>query len=262
MEPTTTINLDIRDGIATVSLINPARGNPINGEFGRELKQIASLLHGNTEIRSVLLRADGQNFSFGGDLKVFNEAENLPELVLAWTADLHAALQRFWSLPVPIVAAVQGFVMGGALSMVAGCDVVIGGASVKMGSAFSKIGFSCDSGSSVTLSARMGPARARRFVLLAETLGGEEALQAGLIDQIVPDERLNNTALALATHLASGPTIAYGHIKRLFSHAQNISLGDQLEEEALTLARVCITEDAREGISAHIHRRQPEFRGR
>jgi 2-(1,2-epoxy-1,2-dihydrophenyl)acetyl-CoA isomerase len=263
MESTATIKLDIDNGVAIVSLVNPTRGNPIDGEFGRELKRIAAQLHGNTSVRSVLLRAEGQNFSFGGDLKVFHAAgEDLPSLVLAWTADLHAALQRFWRLPVPIVAAVQGFVMGGALSLVAGCDVVIGGSSVKMGSAFSKIGFSCDSGSSVTLSARMGAARARRFVLLAETLHSDDALQAGLVDQIVPDEQLHDTALALATQLANGPTIAYGQIKRLFARATATGIEDQLEEEALTLARICVSQDAQEGIAAQVQRRKAEFRGR
>lgn len=262
MNTTATIKLDIRNHVAVVSLTNPVRGNPIDNEFALELKRIASLLHSNTEFRSVLLRAEGQNFSFGGDVKVLHAAEDLPSLVLTLTGDLHAALHRFWRLPVPIVAAVQGFVMGGALSLVAGCDVVIGGNSVKMGSAFSNIGFSCDSGSSVTLSARMGAARARRFVLLAETLHGEDALQAGLVDQIVSDEQLDDTALALATRLASGPTIAYGQIKRLFSRATATGIEDQMEDEALTLAKICLGQDAREGIAAQVQRRKAEFCGR
>ena len=262
MEPITAITLSIDNGVAIVSLANPVRGNPIDGEFGIEFKRIAAQLHGNADIRAVLLRAEGNNFSVGGDLKVFHEAgEGLPSLVLAWTADLHAALQRFWRLPVPIVAAVQGFVMGGALSLVAGCDVVLGGASVKMGSAFSKIGFSCDSGSSVTLSARMGAARARRFVLLAEILHSEDALQTGLVDQIVPDEQLQETALTLAIQLANGPTAAYGQIKRLFAQASASSLENQLEEEALALARICASQDAKEGIAAQVQRRKAEFRG-
>jgi 2-(1,2-epoxy-1,2-dihydrophenyl)acetyl-CoA isomerase len=108
----------------------------------------------------------------------------------------------------------------------------------------------------------MGVARARRFVLLAETLQGVDALQAGLVDQFVPDEQLNDTAFALATQLASGPTIAYGQIKRLFARATATSVEDQLEEEALTLARICQSHDAQEGIAAQVQRRKAEFRGR
>lgn len=262
MQSTNSISVEVENGLAILSLINPARGNPIDGGFGHDFKQITARLHDNNEVRSVLLRAEGQNFSFGGDLKVFHAAgENLAPLVLEWTADLHMALQRFWRLPVPIVAATQGFVMGGALSLVAGCDVVIAGESAKMGSAFAQLGFSCDSGSSVTLGARMGNARARRFVLLAETLGSEEALRAGLVDQVVKDEQLQDTALALARKLATGPTAAYGQIKRLFMQAGAARVESQLEDEALTLARLCATQDVKEGIAAQVQRRMPAFRG-
>ncbi|MDB5731470.1 MAG: enoyl-CoA hydratase/isomerase family protein, partial [Variovorax sp.] len=146
--------------------------------------------------------------------------------------------------------------------LLAGCDVVMAGASTRIGSAFAQLGFSCDSGSSVTLSARMGVARARRFVLLAEVLGSEDAQRAGLIDQIVADAQLQDEALALARRLAAGPTVAYGETKRLFLQAGVAQLEAQLEDEALTLARVSATLDAREGIAAQVEKRKPAFQGR
>ena len=114
----------------------------------------------------------------------------------------------------PVVVAVQGFAMGGAAPLLAGCDVVLAGESAKVGSAFARIGFSCDSGSSITLSARMGAARARRFVMLGEVLGSQDAMLAGLVDRVVPDADLQ--ARALAQELAEGPTLAFSDIKRLF----------------------------------------------
>jgi 2-(1,2-epoxy-1,2-dihydrophenyl)acetyl-CoA isomerase len=151
--------------------------------------------------------------------------------------------------------------MGGAAALLAGCDVVLAGESARVGSAFAKIGFSCDSGSSATLTARMGAARARRFVLLGEVLKSQEALQAGLVDRIVPDAELQAQALALALELAEGPTVAYGEIKRLFLRAGAAHLESQMEDEALTLARVSATADAQEGIASQIERRKPVFRG-
>jgi 2-(1,2-epoxy-1,2-dihydrophenyl)acetyl-CoA isomerase len=171
-------------------------------------------------------------------------------------------LQRFWRLPVPVVTAVQGYAMGGGVALLAGCDVVLAGAAARIGSAFAQLGFSCDSGSTVTLTYRMGVARARRFVLLAEVLASEDALRAGLVDQIVADDRLQDEALALARKLAAGPTVAYGETKRLFMRAGAAQLEAQLEDEALTLARVCATQDAQEGIAAQVERRKPAFQGR
>jgi len=263
MTSTESIRVELQDGLAILTLVQPARGNPIDGAFSHDLKQVAADLLGSTTLRAVLLRAEGANFSFGGDLKAFYpERERLGPLVRSWTGDLHMALQRFWRLPVPVVVAVQGFAMGGSASLVAGCDVVVASTSARIGSAFAQLGFSCDSGSSVTLSARMGVARARRFVLLAEVLAGEDALRAGLFDQLVADAQLQDEALALARKLAAGPTVAYGEIKRLFWLAGSAQLEARLEDEALTLARVAGSQDAQEGVAAQVERRTPVFRGK
>lgn len=262
MSSTSSIRVELQDGLAIVSLAQAARGNPFDGEFTRDFKEVFSQLWDAKGLRAVLLRAEGANFSVGGDLKAFHPVrDNLAPLVRRWTADLHMGLQRAWQLPVPIVAAVQGFAMGGGVALLAGCDVVIAGESVRIGSAFAQLGFSCDSGSSITLTARMGPARARRFVLLAEMLSGEEALQAGLVDRVVADDKLQDEALALACQLASGPTRAYGEIKRLFLRSGAAQMEAQLEDEALTLAQVSSTADAQEGIAAMVEKRKPSFRG-
>ena len=262
MTSPSSIRVEMQGGLAIVSLAQPERGNPFDGQFSADFKQVFSDLWDLPALRAVLLRADGDNFSFGGDLKTFYPLRaNLAPMVRRWTADLHMGLQRAWQLPVPVVAAVQGWAMGGAAALLAGCDVVLAGESTRIGSAFAKIGFSCDSGSSVTLTARMGSARARRFVLLGEVLKSQEAQQAGLVDRIVPDAELQAQALALALELAEGPTVAYGEIKRLFLRAGSAHLESQMEDEALTLARVSATADAQEGIASQVERRKPVFRG-
>src|SRR5258706_9103365 len=177
MESSQALHLSIDNGLATVTLTQPARGNPIDGDFSRELRQVALDLWDCTSLRAVLLRAEGANFSYGGDIKAFYPSRHdLAPKVRLWTADLHAGLSRLWNLPVPIVAEVQGWAMGGSVGVLAGCDVVVAGQSTRLGSAFAQLGFSCDSGTSATLTARMGTARARRFVLLAEVLNSDDAL--------------------------------------------------------------------------------------
>jgi 2-(1,2-epoxy-1,2-dihydrophenyl)acetyl-CoA isomerase len=193
--------------------------------------------------------------------KFYPERNNLAPQVRRWTADLHMGLQRAWQLPVPIVAAVQGFAMGGGVALLAGCDVVVASDAARIGSAFAQLGFSSDSGSSITLTARMGLARARRFVLLAEVLTSQEALQAGLVDRVVAKDNLQDEALALAKNLANGPTLTYGEIKRLFLRSGAAQIEAQLEDEALTLARISSSADAQEGVSAMVERRKPVFRG-
>jgi 2-(1,2-epoxy-1,2-dihydrophenyl)acetyl-CoA isomerase len=260
---TESIRVERQDGLAIVSLAQPARGNPFDGTFTRDFKQVFADLWDSPGLRAVLLRADGANFSFGGDLKSFHPVRHeLGPLVRRWTSDLHMGLQRAWRLPVPIVCAVQGYAMGGGVALLAGCDVVLAGESAKFGSAFAQLGFSCDSGSSATLTARMGASRAKRFVMLAEVLASQEALAAGLVDRVVADAELQDAALALALTLANGPTLAYGEIKRLFLSVGTAQLEAQLEDEALTLARIASSADAQEGIAAMVERRKPKFAGR
>ena len=147
MNSTSSIRVEMKDGLAVVSLSQAERGNPFDGEFTRDFKQVFADLWDTSGLRAVLLRADGANFSVGGDLKkVHPERANLAPLVRRWTGDLHMGLQRAWQLPVPIVAAVQGFAMGGGVALLAGCDVVIAAESARLGSAFAQLGFSCDSG--------------------------------------------------------------------------------------------------------------------
>jgi 2-(1,2-epoxy-1,2-dihydrophenyl)acetyl-CoA isomerase len=265
MSSTATIDLEMQGALALVTLAQPGRGNPFDGEFTRDFRTIAGALWDGQQggaLRGVLLKAEGANFSYGGDLKSFYPVrDRLGSLVREWTAALHMGLQRFWQLPVPVVCAVQGFAMGGGVALLAGADVVVAGESARFGSAFAQLGFSCDSGSSVTLTARMGPARARRFVMLAEVLSSSEALQAGLVDKVVADTQLQDEALVLARRLADGPTLAYGEVKRLFLAAGSAALASRLEDEALTLARVAQSADAQEGIAAMVERRKAAFKG-
>jgi 2-(1,2-epoxy-1,2-dihydrophenyl)acetyl-CoA isomerase len=258
------MRVDVDDaGLATLTLTQSARGNPFDGEFCRQFKEAMLLLWNTPGLRAVLLRAEGANFSLGGDLKQFHpNRDALGPLVRQWTSDLHVGLARAWALPAPIVAQVQGFAMGGGAALVAACDLVVAGRSARFGSAFAQLGFSCDSGSSIALTFRMGPARARRFVMLAELIGADEALACGLADKVVEDAELPAAAAELARRVATGPTLAYGEIRRLFQQAGAARLHAQLEDEALTLARVATSADAREGITAFVERRKPAFTGR
>jgi 2-(1,2-epoxy-1,2-dihydrophenyl)acetyl-CoA isomerase len=261
--PATSFECAIEDGLAHVILNRPERGNPIDGNFCREFNLGMSEISERDDVRAVLMSARGKLFSVGGDLLALGgQGKALPATIKTWTGDLHAAIVRMVRMRAPVVAAVQGNVAGGSVSLMAAADVVVIGKSVRITSAFAKIGFSPDSGSTKTLTARMGPARAKRFFLLAETLDANAALSAGLVDVVVDDDAVAVEAQRIARELAAGPTEAYGGIKRLFLHAPNRSLESQLEDEAQTLAAISRTVDAQEGIKAFQEKRKPAFAGR
>ncbi|BCH23451.1 enoyl-CoA hydratase/isomerase family protein [Mesorhizobium sp. L-8-3] len=253
----------IEDGLARVNLIQAERGNPFDGGFCRDMCDLSVELSCRDDVRAVLLTAEGRFFSVGGDIRAFTkDLSQLPRIVKSWTADVHMAIVRFQRMNAPVVCALHGDVAGGAVSLAAMSDILIAAQGVKLNAAFSMIGFCADSGSTVSLTNRMGFARAKRFLLLSEVLEASEAMAAGLVDIVVPAADLSETAEAMAKQLAAGPTLAYGAIKRTFLSARTEPLEAQLEHEAQALAHLASTHDAREGLSAFAERRKPRFEGR
>ena len=260
---TTSFECTIDNGLAHIVLNQPARGNPIDGDFCREFSLGMAELSERDDVRSVLISARGRLFSVGGDLtSLVERGDALPATIKLWTADLHAAIVRMVRMRAPVVAAVQGNVAGGSVSLMAAADLVVIGKSARISSAFAKIGFTPDSGSTTTVTRRIGPARARRFFLLGETMDAGTALSAGLVDHVVDDDAVLVEAEKIARELAAGPTEAYGGIKRLFLQTPNRSMESQLEDEAQTLAAISRTADAKEGVKAFTEKRKPVFVGK
>lgn len=256
------IDLQVEEGVARVVLNQPDIGNPFNEAFCREWAEVANELSERRDVRAVLISGRGKFFSVGGDIAMFaRNLDELPARIKQWTVGLHMGVARFARLDAPVVAAVHATAMGGAVGMIAGCDVVYAARGASFGAAYSSIGYSVDAGSSHTLSARMGLARARRYVLCAEMLKADEAAAAGLVDFVVDDDAVLVEAEKMARRLAQGPTRAYGEIRSLFKNGMARPFEAQLEDEAQSIARMGATADAREGIMSFVEKRKPVFRG-
>lgn len=256
----TRISLTVQDGLARLTFVNGARGNPIDARFCADLSEAAITLSEDRAVRCVLVSAEGKAFGYGGDVTSFvGDLDALPGNIKRWTTTFHSAIARLQRMDAPLVTAVQGVCAGGMAAFVAGCDILIAATDAKFVAAYAGIGFSNDGGSSVMFARRMGPARARRFLLLNETLDAGAALTAGLVDEVADDHLAR--AEALARQLAAGPTRAYGEIRRLMNSVTDQPLETQLELEAQGLARAAGTADAREGIVAFSERRAAQFTG-
>jgi 2-(1,2-epoxy-1,2-dihydrophenyl)acetyl-CoA isomerase len=259
--------------VAEVVFTEAERGNPIDQAFCDDINALSAELafaassgsgsSGEAGFRAVLIRAEGKAFSFGGDLGFFHaNMESLPRVILEMTSQIHPAIARLQRMNAPIVGAIHGVCAGGMASFMAGCDLLVAAEEARFVAAYAGIGFSCDAGSSIMLTRRMGLSRARRYLLLNETLDATTALAAGLADEVVPAGQLLDRARALAEKLAAGPTRAFGETRRLLLSAADQGLEVQLELEAQALARMAQTADAREGIAAFSGKRKPQFKGR
>jgi 2-(1,2-epoxy-1,2-dihydrophenyl)acetyl-CoA isomerase len=254
-----------REGhVARVTWNQPARGNPIDETFCREIKLIAIECDEDPDIRAVLMDANGRHFSVGGDVKAFTrDRAALPRLSKAMTADLNAGVIRLARMDAPVIVALHSLVTGGAVAFAAAADFALASSDARFYAAFTAIGFSCDCGTSYFLPRRVGPRRALEFLLKNETWSADEALAAGLVNEVLPDlATLHAAGSELAQRLAAGPTRSYGEIRRLFHTTYTQTLEAQLEDEARALSRCTHTDDAWQALNAVLAKRDMRFHGR
>lgn len=256
------LRLEIDNGLARLTFSDAARGNPIDAVLCEEVCEAATRLSEDQSVRCVLIAAEGKAFSYGGDIASFmGDLDGLPRNIKRWTTTLHSGVARLQRMDAPIVAAVHGVCAGGMAAFVAGADIVVAADDAKFVAAYAGIGYSNDAGSSIMYTRRMGLARARRFLLLNQTLDAEAALQSGLVDEVVGRAQFIHRAETIARDLAAGPTKAFGEMRRLMMTVTDQPLETQLELEAQALARSAATKDAREGLTAFSERRKPLFEG-
>jgi 2-(1,2-epoxy-1,2-dihydrophenyl)acetyl-CoA isomerase len=257
-----TLEFDVRDGVAHVTLERPEAGNALNLELSQELLRAVLRCDEDPEVRAVLLAGAGDMFCVGGDLKSFSgQGEHLPHHLKEVTTYLHAAVSRMARMDPPVVAAVQGAAAGAGMSLSCACDLVLAAESARFVMAYSNAGLTPDGSSTYFLPRLVGLKRALDLTLTNRQLSAQEAMEWGIVTRVVPDEDLYEEATALASRLAAGATKALGAAKRLLHTGLTETLETQLEHETQTIADMARTADAREGIASFLEKRQAEFAG-
>ena len=257
------IRIEIVAGIAELTLARPEGANAIDLIASEELAEAALLCDQSPEVRAVLLRADGPMFSAGGDVRSFRDAgDDVPALLKRITLGLHVAISRFARMDAPVVAAVGGMAAGGGMSLACACDIVLAADNARFTMAYTRIGLVPDGGSSFFLPRRIGLARTRDLMLRNRVLSAAEALDWGLVEQVVPAADLDAEARKVARELAAGPTLAFGAAKRLLLGTFDHGLETQMELETRAISSMGATDDAKEGLRAFFEKRAPKFLGK
>ncbi|MFC4253085.1 enoyl-CoA hydratase-related protein [Sinimarinibacterium flocculans] len=262
------VRLD-RDGdVAIVTLNRPDRLNALSADVMDGLEAHLGAVATDPAVRAVLLRAEGRSFCAGGDIKSGNlrrdergrlvQAEKAARLRAQTNSVLH-----LHTMPKPTVSAMRGAAVGAGAAIGLAADFRLGSTSLKISMAYSKIGLSSDFGGSYFLTLWAGAAVARRLMLDAAPVTSEEALQLGLINQIMSDDGLDYEALTLAKKLAAGPTAAYAHMKHSLNlAASGAPLESVLDAEAQAVVELSESPDHQEAVKAFMERRLPAFKGR
>ncbi|NMG64626.1 enoyl-CoA hydratase/isomerase family protein [Azoarcus indigens] len=250
------------DGIATVTLSNPAKLNAVDLAMWHGLRASMQTLSAEPGLRCVILRGAGnQAFAAGGDIEEFLRVRATVDDALRYHEDgVAAALAAVRDCPVPTVAAISGACIGGGLEIAGCCDLRIAGESARFGAPINKLGFSMYPGEMAGLLALAGPAVVLEILLEGRILSAAEALQKGLLTRVVGDEAVFGEAQASARRIAAGaPGVARAHkawARRLQSAAPLSGAEKRAAFDFLD------TEDYREGLAAFLEKRKPVFSGR
>ena len=258
-----TLTFDVAGAVATITLNRPDAANSLNLQMGNDLLAVANRCTSDPAIRAVILTAQGRMFCGGGDVGGFATADNPGELLRGITTGLHAAIARFQRMDAPLIIAVNGVAAGAGMSIAASGDFVLAAESAKFTMAYTGIGLSPDGSSTWFLPRLVGPMKAKQLMIRNPLLSAADALELGLVSEVVADDQLMTAATNLATELAAGPTRAYGEVKRMVAASLDSSLDAQMERETRSIAELAnTTEDARAGITAFVAKEKPVFNGR
>ena len=254
-----TLHLEIRDHVAHLTMVRPEAANTMNLQFGREFLAAAFAIQAAPGVRAVLLTGEGKNFCFGGDLKDMVDSGNDVTAYLAeLTTNLHAGMAHLARLDAPVIAAVNGAAAGAGLGLVLAADLAIAARSAKFAPAYTGVGLTPDAGCTFLLPRAVGYKRAMELLLTNRVLDAQQALDWGIVNQVVEDDRLAASAAALAERLAAGPTGAYGAVKRLLAEAEP-GFEAQLGRESRSISARGASAEGREGIAAFLDKRRPRF---
>ena len=254
---------ECRDGVARITLNRPDKLNSFSVGMRSELLQAIRRV-GAEDARALILTGSGRAFCTGQDLA---ERVMTPD---APPPDLGQSIESFYkplvlglrSLPLPVIAAVNGPAAGAGANLALACDVVLAARSAVFIQAFRKLGLAQDCGGSYFLPRLAGTARAMGLALTGDRLGAEQAEAWGLIWKCVDDDKLMAEARKLASNLATQPTKGLAFIKRALQASVNNTFDQQLDLERDLQREAGQSADYREGVTAFMERREPKFRGR
>jgi 2-(1,2-epoxy-1,2-dihydrophenyl)acetyl-CoA isomerase len=256
--------IDRTDGVATLTMNRAKSMNSLSLALKEALLDATREVSADPSVRAVVLAGSGRGFCVGQDLR-----EHIALLEADDPAPLSTVAQHYNPLvlslarmPKPVIAAVNGMAAGAGAGLAFACDFRIAARGAGFLIAFANVGLTLDSGVSWTLPRLIGSARATALSLLAEPITAEAALEMGLVNAVVEDDRVHEAAHELAARLATGPTAAYAAIKQSISYAADHDLETALAMEDHLQGVMGKTDDHRNATAAFVAKQKPTFLGR
>jgi enoyl-CoA hydratase len=249
------------DGIGIVTVNRPGVLNALNTETYRELYELFTEIENDPEIRVVILTGAGEKaFVAGVDIRDIKDKDSVSINEFLVTA--RRAGDKIYNLSKPVIAAINGFAFGGGNELALDCDLRIASEKAQFGQQEINVGVIPGGGAIPKLTNLVGLAIAKEIVYTGDVMDAQTALRIGLVNKVVPPEKLMEEAVALARKLLGKSSLILSYAKKAFNTGADMSLEDALDLDECYFARCFATQDQKEGMTAFIEKRKPEFKNR
>ena len=259
--PLNTLLAERADGIATVTFNRPRMLNAMNQEMASELAQVVEEFERDAAVRVVIFTGAGDRaFMAGADVSEFPRLT--PVGALRLSQQLQALYTRIERSPQPVIAAVNGFAFGAGCELIQACDIAIASENARLGQPEVNLGIIPGAGGTQRLARLVGLHRAKEICLTGDPMDAQEAYRIGIVNRVVPPDRLMPEARAIAEKLVAKSPATLRLIKQAINEGYSVPLEAGLAVEAKAWAVAFATEDRTEGVAAFLEKRKAAFKGR
>jgi enoyl-CoA hydratase/carnithine racemase len=246
------------DGVVLLRINRPEARNALNLEVRKLLAKYLAELGEDTTTRAIVLTGNDKSFAAGADIKEMAEAGTIEML----QRGVHKLWRAIAGCPKPVIAAVSGYALGGGCELAMTCDIIVAGESARFGQPEVNIGIIPGGGGTQRLTRAIGKYKAMKYILTGELFSAKEALDMGLISEMVPDPEVEGRAIDLARQIAVLPPLAIQLAKEAVLAGMEAPLSSALALETKSLQILFSSQDQKEGMRAFIEKRRPKFSGR
>jgi enoyl-CoA hydratase/carnithine racemase len=252
-----TVIVDQRNHLGFITLNRPEQFNTFSSEMAKELNQALVQLDNEKDVRAIIVKGAGKAFSTGIDLSEFS-GKSLRQY-REWVGLMEQMSHVIAYMKKPVIASVHGYAVANGAGLIAACDLAVVAEGTKIGTTAINVGLFC-MGPAVPLSRSLGRKRCLEMLLTGDMIDAEDAERWGLVNKVVPADKLEEETLALANKLTEKSPLALQMGKQSFYGMSDMEFGKALEYSNETFAALCVTEDAQEGVDAFLKKRNPVWK--
>ena len=255
--------IKVENKVGTITFNRPEKLNALSRDLLTQSVEALKQWSRDPDIGAIVVTGTGRAFCAGGDVSTMAaESEQTLEAKIDGLREMQELSWLLYNTPKITIAAVNGFAMGAGLGVCMSCDLRIASAQAKFGTAYAKVGFGGDFGTTWLLARHVGAAKAKELFFLGDIIDAAEAQRLGLVNRVVAPDELTAQVNEIATRIAHGPLTSYRYMKANVNLALTADFRTLLEREAETHLRCGQTEDHKEGVRAFLEKRPPNFTGR